>query len=216
MFLYSSVYAEDLIQIDMRLPRDEQIEQQLEYIAPILEKAQKNNDLRLYIKASERAYYTKKSGNIDNVKRYNDYFSALAIEYSLQRYELTKQDFYLENAYYWSKRAIKDKTNQIYSIRAAIMLASAKLNLKNMTKAYDLYREIDLEGANKFKQDYLNQYDLTMKLIAQRSEERNRCWAAGLAALGAGLQGVAQSQPRTYSSTSIQYGNHTYTTFQGN
>lgn len=93
LFLLSttSVFATDYVNINYDLPTDEKIESQMGEVFNILDKAQKTNDLNLYYEACEKGYNLKKVGDPKNIKIYNDALSAFAIEYSLQRYQLTKE-----------------------------------------------------------------------------------------------------------------------------
>lgn len=200
------IFANEVVTINFDLPTDENIEKQLQEIMPLLEEAHRDNDIDKYYKVATKGYNLKKTGNPQNIKIYNDILSASAIEYSLQNYDLTKEKKYLKRAYKWSKIAVKDRTNQIYSIQAAIILAGAHLNLKNMTKAYKLYMAVDPQGAENFYNDYQSAYNSTKGMIKDRSAKRKRIWANVLYSLGTGISAGAngysnalRNQTNTYS-----------------
>lgn len=174
--LYS--FGADNINVDF--PMDENIENQLSSVFPILDYAKKNNDIEAYYEASVKGYNTKKVGNSKNIKIYNDIFSASAIEYSLQKYELTKEKKYLSRAYKWSKIAVKDRTSQVYAIKTDIALASLFLEPQEMTKAYDLYRAIDLKGAKQFQTEYMEAYEATLAYKKENNANIRAKWINGI------------------------------------
>lgn len=211
-FLLSIVpsFADKTISINLDFPQDKNIEKQIYKIKPIIEQAITSNDPKLYYEAASKAYNIKKQGDSVNIKKTNDILSALSIEYALQYYEITKDKKYLKKAYKWSKIAIKDETTQIYSIQAAIVLASFNLNLKEMTKAYMLYRKIDIEGAEEYYPKYKEVYNQTSNMVKNRSEERRLNWLIALCTLGAGLGGYSQNYNRTMHTHCYNIGNSVY------
>lgn len=202
-----SAFSSEPATIDINLPIDENIEKQMQPIFSIIEEAKIDNDLDKYIEASEKGYRIKKIGKPQNIKVYNDFLSASAIEYNLQAYEITKDKKYLNHAYNWAKIAIKDKTTQIYSIQAAIMLAGYKLDLESMKNAYKLYRTIDLEGAEKYLTEYQNTYNATKQLINEKTEKRKNAWRKALYTLGVGLQSYGQASQQYYNNHKSTYCN---------
>lgn len=207
IFFNVSAFSNESITINVNLPIDESIEKQMQPIFSIIEDAKINNDLDKYIEASEKGYRIKKQGKPQNIKIYNDFLSASAIEYNLQAYEINKDKKYLNHAYNWSKIAIKDRTTQIYSIRAAIILAGYKLDLEGMKNAYKLYRTIDLEGAEKYLAEYQNTYNATKQLINEKSDKRKNAWRRALYALSVGLQSYGQASQQYYNNQKNTYCN---------
>lgn len=198
----SFVLAEEVPNIKLDFSPDSKIEQQLDRIIPILEQAKATNNPELYYIASTKGYKIKKTGDIGNIKKINDFLSASSIEYALQCYELTKDKKYLNKAYKWSKIAIDDRSTQIYSIHAAIVLAGFKLNLKNMQKAYMHYRAIDAEGAEEYYPKYQEAYKQTQQMIFNRSQERRQRWAYALYSLSNGLNSFSSGMQNAYRNQS--------------
>lgn len=221
-------FAKDLadVTININIPQDEQIEKQLEKVYPLVDKAKQTNNPEDYLQASIAAYKTNKKGDPLIIKNYNDMFSAMAIEYSLQRYNITKEEKYLNIAYKWCKQAIEDRTNQIYSIRAAMIMAGYKRNPEMITEAYDLYREKDINGAESFVAEYENLLNATKEYKTAQTQETKQKWSNGLRktagvllyGVAAGAAGYANAynntynnMPKTYNSTTTQVGNTIYT-----
>lgn len=222
LLVFASPILAENVDINMDLPSDENIENQLGKTFELLEKAKKTNNLELYFEACEKGYNQKKKGSPQSIKIYNDLLSAYAIEYSLQRYQLTKDKKFFNRAYKWSQIAVNDRTSQIYSIRADILLASLFLEPKEMQKAYDLYRAVDIEGAKEYQAEYLETYQATMEYIKDKSDSRKSKWVnalktsglvlcRGLAAFGQGYSNYAQNRARNSTSTHCYtIGNHLY------
>jgi len=195
----SSCYATEIVNINFNLQTDENIEKQMTPIFSVLEEAKMNNDLDKYIEACERGYKLKKTGNPKSIKIYNDILSASAIEYNLQAYQINKDKKYLNHAYKWSKIAIDDRTEQVYSIQAAIILAGFKLDLDSMKKAYKLYRTVDIEGAERYLDDYQNTYNATKNLIIEKSNNRKNKWRNALYNAALGIQNFGQATQQLYN-----------------
>lgn len=207
IFFNVSAFSNETATINVNLPVDENIEKQMQSVFSILEEAKINNDLDKYIEACEKAYRIKKIGKLQNIKIYNDFLLASVIEYNLQAYQINKEKKYLNQAYKWSQIAIKDKTTQIYSIQAAIILSGYKLDLEGMKNAYKLYRTIDIEGAEKYLPEYQNTYNVTKQLINEKSEKRKNAWRRALYALSVGVQSYGQASQQYYNNHKSTYCN---------
>lgn len=166
------------------MPVDAQIEKQLEQFYPQLAASQKNNDLNLSSQIAEKMYKFEKTGNPESIKNCNDLLTASIIDYNLKLYDLWQEKKYLNKAYKWAKIAIKDSTNQIYSIQAAIILGGEKLDTKLMKQAYTLYMTKDAEGAAAWKENFSKILTNTNKLIQERKERNAEIWADAIRSTG--------------------------------
>lgn len=202
---------------------NQNIETQLQDVIQVIKEALPKGDYKTLSKAVSDGYKRKKTGDIEAIKKYNNMFSAFAIQNNLALYELTREEKYARKAYKWSKISIEDKTDQLFSIQSNILMASYKPNLKQMTNAYDLFREVDLEEANKFLPTYQKLYERGIeikkqKLDAKKQKARNIMYGM-LLGIAAGCSGYAagarNSTPKMYNATSSQIGNTTYTTIYG-
>lgn len=205
---------------------DEQIEAQIEDLSTIINKGLKEGDFVTLAKTCEEGYKRKKTGNPESIKKYNDMLLAFAIQSNLGAYELTRNEKYAKKAYKLSKIAVKDKTTQLYAIQANILMASYKPRLEQMTKAYDLFRANDLNKAMAFYPQYEALFNRGVELQKQKADARKQkirnATYMTLMGIAAGCRGYSQgynnyynSAPRTYSATSTQVGNYTYTTING-
>lgn len=209
---------------------DKNIEMQISDISNIITEALPKGDYKTLSKAVADGYKRQKTGDAKAIKKYNDMFSAFAVQTNLALYELTREEKYARKAYKWSKISVEDKTDQLFSIQSNILMASYKPNLKQMTKAYDLFREVNLEEANKFLPTYQKLYERGIeikkqKLDAKKQKARNVMYGM-LLGIAAGCRGYAagagsnatynrNSSPTMYNATSRQVGNTTYTTIYG-
>lgn len=212
---------------------NENIETQLQDVIQVIKEALPKGDYKSMNKAVVEGYKREKKEDPKEIKKYNDLFSAFAIQTNLALFELTQEKKYAKRAYKWSKIAVDDKTTQLYSIQTNILMASYKPNLKQMTKAYDLFREINLKEATDFMPDYQKLYQHSAKikqekLDAKKQKVRNALYytlmalSAGCKSYGEGLQKQSQNYynsinrtPTMYNATSRQIGDTTYTTIYG-
>lgn len=205
---------------------DEKIEAQIEDLIPIINQGLKEGDFITLAKTCQEGYKRKKTGNPESIKKYNDMLLAFAIQSNLGAYELSRNEKYAKKAYKLSKKAINDRTNQLYAIQANILMASYKPRLKQMTKAYDLFRANDLNQAMAFYPQYEALYNRGVeiqqqKLDAKKQKIRNAAYitlmgvAAGCKGYSQGYNNYYNSAPKTYHATSTQVGNYTYTTIRG-
>ena len=209
MYLCHIVYAE---QINMSMLNDDNLNEQLKPIINLYNEAAKTNDLEQFYKITVKGYKYKKTGNIEKIKQYNDVFAAAAIQFSAQKYDISKERKYLLRAYKWSKIAVKDRTTQIFAIKSDIILASMFLEPKEMVKAYELYRAVDLNSAEMFKDKFSNIYDATKEYIAQRNEKKRLAWAGALKIMGFALQ-TAGNTITQYERERNGYNNYYYVNY---
>ena len=201
---------------------DEQIEMQLKDINLQIEKALAEGDYKLITELLETAYNSKKSGSPEIIKKYNDMFSAFAIQTNLAQFELTQEQKYAKKAYKWSKIAVKDETSQLYSIQANIFMASYKPNKKQMTKAFTLYRKRNLKQAMDFLPEYQKLYDNAIEIKKQKADSRKakirNIFYYTMVGVAAGAKGYSESYQKnqqmftnTHRSTTCRtYGNTLY------
>ena len=201
---------------------DEQIEAQIEDLTVVINKGLKEGDFVTLAKTCEEGYKRKKTGNPESIKKYNDMFLAFAIQTNLGAYELSRDEKYAKKAYKLSKKAVKDKTTQLYAIQANILMASYKPRLKQMTKAYDLFRANDLNKAMAFYPQYEALYNRGVEFQQQKADARKQkirnavyMTLLGVAAGCKGYGEAATNANRTYYATTNQVGNTTYTTIRG-
>jgi hypothetical protein len=207
---------------------DEQIEAQIQDLSLIIDKGLKEGDFVTLAKTCEEGYKRKKVGNPESIKKYNDMFLAFAIQTNLGAYELSREEKYAKKAYKLSKKAVEDKTTQLYAIQANILMASYKPILKQMSKAYDLFRANDLDKAMAFYPQYEALYNRGVeiqqqKIDARKQKIRNAVYIT-LLGVAAGCKGYSEgaanasrvySTPTTYRATTSQVGNTSYTTIYG-
>ena len=212
---------------------NEEIESQMSYVTKTITECLPKGDFYTISKTCEQAYKKPKNGDYKAIKQYNDMVLAFAIQCNLANYELSKQEKYAKKAYKLSNRAINDKTTQIYPIQVNILMASYKPNLKQMVKAFDLYREKDLNKAMAFYPLYEDLYNRGVEIKKEKQDIRNQkirnAFYLTMIGIAAGCSGYAQGYnnyysqnnttkikyPTTYNATSRQVGNTTYTTIQG-
>lgn len=212
---------------------NEEIESQMSYVTKTITECLPKGDFYTIAKTCEDAYKKQKMGNPQAIKQYNDMLLAFAIQCNLANYELSKQEKYAKKAYKLSNKAIDDETTQIYPIQANIFMASYKPRLKQMTKAFDLYRKNDLNKAMAFYPIYENLYNKGVEIKKEKQNVRKQklrnAFYITMMGIAAGCSGYAQgysnyySQPNTtttrtptmYNATTRQIGNTTYTTIQG-
>jgi hypothetical protein len=207
---------------------DEQIETQIEDLATVINKGLKEGDFVTLAKTCEEGYKRKKTGSPESIKKYNDMFLAFAIQTNLGAYELSRDEKYAKKAYKLSKKAVKDKTSQLYAIQANILMASYKPRLKQMTKAYDLFRANDLDKAMAFYPQYEALYNRGVEFQKQKADARKQkirnAVYITLLGVAAGCKGYSEgaanasrvySTPTTYRATTSQVGNTSYTTIYG-
>lgn len=187
---------------------DETIENQITDLTNQIPQALAQGNYKLLSEIFEIAYNREKTGNPESIKLYNDLFSAYAIQTNLAEFELTQNKKYAEKAYEWSKQAIDDNTNQIYAIQANILMASSKPNLKQMTKAFELYRKINLKEAMEFYPQYQTLYDKAVEIKQQKNETRKAKFKnilyVTLMGISAGASSYGQSMQNYYNNQNIQ------------
>jgi hypothetical protein len=213
---------------------DEQMEVQLEDLAKVIDKGLKEGDFVTLARACEEGYKREKIGNPESIKKYNDMFLAYAIQSNLGAYELSRDEKYAKKAYKLSKKAVKDRTTQLYAIQVNILMASYKPRLKQMAKAYDLFRANNLDKAIAFYPQYEALYNRVIEFQKQKADARkqkirNAVYitlmgiAAGCKGYGQGVTNANQiyapsttyKAPTTYQATTRQIGNTSYTTITG-
>lgn len=200
--------------INFKIAEDVNINKQLECIEPILDEAGRTKNEDLYIKAAVKGYKLNKKGDVKIIKQYNDMFSATIIGYALQRYDLTKNNKYLKIAHKWAKIAIDDRTEQIYAIKAGIMISAQLLDKDTLIKSYDLLRCIDEKEADKYYNDYQKLLSQVDQSIKYNRELRNQRIIYGLQVMGSSMQAAGNSMgaSRPVHYTTTQVGNTLYTT----
>lgn len=197
----------------------------------LYQQALQTNNAEDYIQCFE-CLYKQKEFNMLN-KNIKDTTYMWLIAKNIERFEVTKEQKYLKDGYKWSKIAVKEKTNDIFSLKSAIMLASLNINPKLIIKSYDTLCEVNLEECKSFKPNYDELLENTKKYKVQKKQEIKEKWVNGLknvgsvllvgiAGFGAGYSSAYSNSysntvktPTMYNATSRQIGNTTYTTIYG-
>lgn len=135
--------------------------------------AEKTHNADDYIKTYECLINQKKFPLLSKQIQDNTFYSIIGKH--MERYELTKEKKYLKNGYKWSKKAIEYKTNDIFSIKSAIVFSSLYLKPNNMIESYDLMCEINQEECLNYKQDFDKLLTATQEMKKEkRSNTKNK------------------------------------------